>query len=283
MNENSPPRTHHPDPGRQLRELHVPGNPFVLANAWDAGTARMLVAMGAKAIGTSSAAHAFTLGRPDGGQITRDEALAHAEQLVSAVSVPVSGDFENGFGHSPDEVAETVRLSAGVGLAGLSIEDAAWPGDSAYPRELAVERVRAAASAARALPEDFVLVARADGIMNGHYDIEEAVCRLQAFEAAGADCLYAPLPETMEDLERICRETSAPVNVLAAGRWAEISHERLARAGVARISLGSALARATQRVIHDAARAMFEHGDFSLLTSGMAGAEVDALLGRGAG
>ena len=282
MDEKGQWRKRDPETGRRFRELHVPGKPFVLANAWDAGSARMLVALGAEAIGTSSAAHAFTLGRTDGGQVTRDEALTHAEQLVEAVSVPVSGDFENGFGHSPDEVAETVRLSAEIGLAGISIEDAAWPEDSPYPRTLAIERIRAAAAAAQALSRDFVLVARADGIMNGHYDIEEALLRLQGYEAAGADCLYAPLPKTVADFERICRETSAPVNVLAAGAWAEVPRRTLASAGAARISIGSALARATHRVIHDAGRAMFEQGDFSLLKGGLAGDEVDALLMKGA-
>jgi 2-methylisocitrate lyase-like PEP mutase family enzyme len=185
-----------------FRDLHQKGNPFVLANAWDVGSAKMLTALGAEAIATSSAAHAFTLGRPDGGLVTRDEALEHAQALVGAVNVPVSGDFENGFAHNPEEVAETVRLSAEVGLAGISIEDAALPDDRAYKYDEAVERIRAAASAARALPRDFVLVARADGIMNGHYDIEEALRRIRAFDEVGADCLYVPLPPTLDDLKR---------------------------------------------------------------------------------
>ena len=124
-----------------FRDLHRKGDPFILANAWDAGSARMLTALGAPAIATSSAAHAFTLGRPDGGTVTRDEALAHAQALVAAVNLPVSGDFENGFGHAPEDCAETVRLSAEVGLAGISIEDAALPENRAYPFEEAVERI----------------------------------------------------------------------------------------------------------------------------------------------
>ena len=199
-----------------FRSLHKPGDPFILANAWDAGSAKMLAALGAPAIATSSAAHAFTLGRPDGGFVTRDEALAHAEDLVAAVPVPVSGDFENGFGHDPDTVAETIRLSAEAGLAGISIEDAALPEDKAYNFDLAVERIRAASAAARALPEDFVLVARADGVMNGHYEIEEAIRRIQAFDEAGADCLYVPLPKTWDDLVRVISATHKPVNVLVA-------------------------------------------------------------------
>ena len=196
-----------------FRDLHTPGNPFILANAWDRGSAKMLEALGAKAIATSSAAHAFTLGRPDGGTVTRDEALAHARDLVDAVTVPVSGDFENGFGHDPDTVAETVRLSAAAGLSGISIEDAAFPDDDAYPFDEAVARIEAAASAARKLSDDFVLVARADGVMNGHYDIDEAIRRIEAFDAVGADCLYVPLPKTMDDLRRVLAATSKPVPV----------------------------------------------------------------------
>ncbi|MEQ9037108.1 MAG: isocitrate lyase/phosphoenolpyruvate mutase family protein [Silicimonas sp.] len=263
-----------------FRDLHRKGDPFILANAWDAGSARMLAALGARAIATSSAAHAFTLGRPDGGTISRDEALAHAEALVAAVGVPVSGDFENGFGHAPDACAETVRLSAQAGLAGISIEDAALPDDRAYPFDEAVERIRAAAAAARALPRDFVLVARADGVMNGHYDIDEALRRIQAFDSAGADCLYVPLPATVEDLKRVIAATAKPVNVLVAGPlYSAISHADFAAMGAARLSLGSSLARVTHGAIRDAARAMFGAGDFSPLSKAMPGGEVDALLG----
>ncbi len=261
-----------------FRDLHRIGDPFILANAWDAGSAKMLAALGAPAIATSSAAHAFTLGRPDGGHVTRDEALAHAEDLVAAVSVPVSGDFENGFGHDPDVLAETVRLSAEVGLAGISIEDAAFPGDEAYAFDTAVERIRAAAAAARALPTDFVLVARADGVMNGHYDIEEALRRIEAFDEAGADCLYVPLPKTMDDLKRVIAITKKPVNVLVAGPYAQHSRELYAAMGAARLSLGSALARVTHKAIHDAGIAMFKSGDFTALQNAMPGGAVDKLL-----
>ncbi|MEM9969601.1 MAG: isocitrate lyase/phosphoenolpyruvate mutase family protein [Pseudomonadota bacterium] len=258
-----------------FRNLHRIGDPFILANAWDAGSAKMLVALGAPAIATSSAAHAFTLGRLDGGHVTRDEALAHAADLIAAVDVPVSGDFENGFGHAPEDCAETVRLSVEVGLAGISIEDAALPDDRAYPRDEAVERIRAAADAA---PDDFVLVARADGVMNGHYDIEEALARVRAFDAAGADCLYVPLPKTVDDLKRVIAATSKPVNVLVAGPYAGMSLAAFAAMGAARLSLGSALARVTHRAIADAGRAMFGAGDFSPLGEGISGDAVDAML-----
>ena len=143
----------------KFRALHQRGEPFILANAWDAGSARMLESLGAQAIGTSSAAHAFTLGKPDMGHVSRDEALAHAQELVAAVKVPVSGDFENGFGDDPETCAETVRLAFEAGLAGISIEDTQLPETTPYNRDLAIERIRAAVAAARSLPDDFVLVA----------------------------------------------------------------------------------------------------------------------------
>ena len=261
-----------------FRALHRPGDPFSLANAWDAGSARMLAALGAKAIATASAAHAFTLGRSDGGTVTRDEALAHAQDLVAAVDVPVSGDFENGFGDDPDTCAETVRLAAEAGLAGISIEDIAFPAGTPYPRDLAVERIRAAAAAARALPRDFVLFARADGVMTGGYDMAEATSRILAFDAAGADGLYVPMTPEPEDLRRLAALTAKPVNALAAGRYARLSLADFAALGVARVSLGSALARVTHRAIHDAALAMFGAGDFTPLTHTIAGSKIDPLL-----
>ena len=268
------------DPGPAFRALHVPGDPFILANAWDAGSARMLAAMGAKAIGTSSAAHAFTLGRHDGA-VTRDEALAHAEALVAATDLPVSGDFEDGWADGPDGVAETVRLAAEAGLAGLSIEDV-HDGGTPYGRDDAVERVRAGVAAARALSRDIVFCARADGVMTGAYDLDEGIARLRAFEAAGADCLYLPLPPDMDGLRRVAASVSAPVNALAAGPFASVPLAGFAAAGVARVSLGSALARVTHRAIAEAGEAMFGRGDFTPLSRSIGGADVDAMLERAA-
>lgn len=270
------------DPGPAFRALHVPGKPFVLANAWDTGSARLLAALGARAIGTSSAAHAFTLGLPDGTRVGRDAALAHASDLVAATALPVSADLENGYGDAPDAVADTVRLAAEAGIAGLSIEDIALPTADAYEFDLAVERIRAGVAAARALPRDLVFVARADGVMTGAYGIAEGIRRLQAFETAGADALYLPLPPAIDDLERICGAVSAPVNALAAGQFTAVSLSRFASAGVARVSLGSSLARMVHRAMVDAAEGMFGAGDFSLLGHGIDGDEVDRLLARGA-
>ena len=266
------------DPGADFRALHVPSNPFILANAWDIGSARMLAALGAQALGTSSAAHAFTLGRPDGGTVTRDESLAHAQDMVAAVGIPVSGDFENGYGDAPEDCAETVRLAAEVGLAGICIEDTEFETGGAYPADLAAERIRAAAAAARALPKDFVLVARADGVLAGNYGMDEALARIRAFDAAGADGLYVPMPPDMTALAQVVKATAKPVNALAAGPFAKVSLAEFAALGVARVSLGSALARVTHRAIQDAALAMFRNGDFTPLTHGIAGGKIDALL-----
>lgn len=263
--------------GETFRDLHKPFDPFVLANAWDSGSAKVLAALGAQAIGTSSAAHAFTLGKPDMGNVTRDEALEHAETLVMATPLPVSGDFENGFGHAPDYISETIRLSGEVGLAGCSIEDMALPENKAYDFDMAVERIAAAASAARALPHDFMLVARADGVMNGVYDTSEAIRRVIAFADAGADCVYVPIPPEMVDIARICKSVPVPVNALAAGPFIKYAKSDFAKAGVARVSVGSALARTTHKTIIDAGSAMI-NGDFT----GLAGAQnVDDLLAKG--
>lgn len=262
-----------------FRALHQLGTPFILANAWDIGSAKMLASLGAQAIATSSAAYAFTLGRPDLGNLSRDESLAHAQELIAAVNIPVSGDFENGFGDDPDTCAETVRLAGEIGLAGICIEDVALPATTAYDYDLSVERIRAAADAARALSNDFVLVARADGVMNGAYDIEEAIKRLIGFEAAGADCLYVPQPASMDDLARICAATSLPINALAAGPYAQVTRAEFAAIGVARISTGAALARVTHRAIHDAAQAMFRNGDFTPLSHSLPAEITDKLMG----
>lgn len=265
-----------------FRALHVPGQPFILANVWDIGSARMLAAMGAKALATSSAALAFVQGSRDMGAISRDDALAHAEDIVAATVLPVQGDFENGFGDDPDAVAETVRLAAEVGLAGICVEDMRYPDNTAYDRALSVERMKAGAAAARALPRDFFFVARADGIMNGVYDLDEALARVAGFDAAGVDGIYVPMPDSMDDLARICAATDKPVNALAAGPYARRPLSDFAAIGVARISLGSALARATHRVIHDAAKAMLEDGDFTPLTRSISGDAVEALIMAGA-
>ena len=269
------------DIGATFRAMHQRGNPFTLMNAWDIGSAKVLEALGADAIGTTSSGHAFTLGLPDMGHVTRDQALSHAQDLVAAVSIPVSGDFENGYGDDPEAVAETVRLSGEIGLAGCSIEDTKMENPvSFYDFDLAVERIRAGVAAARTLKQDFVFVARADGLMNGVYDIDEAIRRLQAFDAAGADCLYAPLPKTLGDLKRVINCTEKPVNILAVGQYAKLSRAEYAAMGVGRISLGSGLARVIHAQLIGASEKMIGDGDFTDILNAAPGRDTEKLLTR---
>jgi len=256
----------------------------VIPNPWDAGSARVMASLGAQALATSSAAHAFTLGRPDMGTVSRDEALAHAQDILAATNLPVSGDFENGFGDAPEDVAETVRRAGEIGLSGCGIEDTRMePGNPAYPFDLAVERIRAAVAAARALNRPFVLAARADGLLTGNYDLDEAIRRLQAFETARPDCLYAPLPGGRPELERIVTSVSTPVNALAVGPLAKLSRAEFAEIGVRRISVGSAIARVTHRALLDTAQAILRDGDFMPLRGGASSTEIDPLLEEGDG
>ncbi len=264
-----------------FRQLHQPGNPFILANAWDMGSARLLAATGAKAIASTSAGHAFTLGRPDMGHVSRDEALQHATELVGATPLPVSGDLENGYGHAPQDVADTVKAAAADGLAGCCIEDTALPSVEPYEFGDALERVEAGVEAARNLSEDFVLTVRADGWMNRQYDFEEAMRRAISFEKAGADVIYIPLLKDLEQVAEVCRKISAPVNVLCAGRLTNHSLEEFANAGVARISLGSMLSRVTHQAMLSAAREMLGEGGFKLLQQAADGDQIDALLQQG--
>lgn len=263
-----------------FRDMHRPGDPFILANAWDVGSARMLVALGAQAIATSSAGYAFTRGLPDGGTVGCEEAIAHAKDLADHLAVPVSADLEDGYGPEPADCAATVELAALAGLAGCCIEDVD-PEGSPYSFEASVARMDAAVKAARRAPHDFVFCARADGVLRGEYDITEAIRRLQAFEGLGADVVYCPMPANMDDLKRITAAVSTPVNALVAGPWTQVTGAEFAAAGVARISLGSSLARATHRVIRDAGREMFLAGNFSGL-GGIGGGEVDGYLAEGA-
>ena len=257
-------------------DLHRPGDPFVLVNVWDAGTARLAEGLGAKAVATSSAAHAFTLGRTDGG-VTLEEALDHSAALAAAVSVPLAIDFEDGFAEAPEDVAANVRRAAGTGAAGVSVEDWRRTGGGTYDAGLAADRIAAAAEASRAA--GLHLTARADGVMHGAYDVAEAVRRLSAFADAGADCLYAPvLPDAGALAEVVA--IGRPVNGLAAGRWLEWNVADWSSAGVARVSLGSSLARYVQRAILDAAGPMIAEGRLTALRHDAPAHEVDRFLDR---
>ncbi|WP_439616392.1 isocitrate lyase/PEP mutase family protein [Shinella sp.] len=266
----------------RFHTLHQSGC-FVIPNPWDIGSARMMAAAGAVALATTSAGFAFTLGRPDMGRVTREEALKHAEDLVRATPLPVSGDFENGFADAPDEVAETIRLAAEVGLSGCSIEDTQMvEGNPAYAFDLAVERIRAAADAARSLGQPFILCARADGVMNGVYDLDEAIRRIQAFEKAGADLVYVPVPPGAEELRRVVQSVSKPVNALAAGPLRQLTVPQFAEMGVRRISLGSTIARVTHAAIAEQMEAIVKDGSFVKLSAAISGDRVNAMLAEGA-
>jgi 2-methylisocitrate lyase-like PEP mutase family enzyme len=267
---------------QKFHDLHQTGC-FVIPNPWDIGSARMMAASGAVALATSSAAFAFTLGRPDMGRVTRDEALRHAEDIVRATPLPVSGDFENGFADPPDEVAETIRLAAEAGLSGCSIEDTQMiDGNPAYAFDLAVERIRAAVDAARSLGRPFILCARADGVMNGVYDLDEGIRRIQAYEKAGADLVYIPVPPGPEELKRVVASVSKPVNGLAAGPLIRLSVPEFAAIGVRRISLGSMIARVTHAAIDEQMSAIMEEGRFDKLSVAAAGSRINAMLAAGA-
>ena len=248
---------------QRLRDLHAAPGLFVIANPWDAVSARLLEARGFPALATSSAAAAALLGRPD-NRVTRDEALAHAAVIARAVNVPVSGDLEYGFGAEPTTVAETIRLAAEVGLAGGSIED--FTGDQRAPLfeiGFAAERVHAAVAAARGLGLPFVVTARAENLLHpGHDSIDEAIRRLQAYEAAGADVLFAPGLRRIEDIRRVCAAVRRPVNIMASIAGLGLSLRELEAAGVKRVSLAASLYRAALTATDEAAREILEQGTF---------------------
>ena len=255
----------------QFRALHLPGQPFIIPNPWDVGSARILAGLGFPALATSSAAFALTLGRGDHG-VTREEALSHSRAVAEAVEVPVSADLEDGFGATPREVAETVRLAGQTGLAGCSIEDGSGDRDQPlYDAGLAAERIAAAVEAARSLGFPFVLTARADAFLYGKRDLDAVIARLQAFERAGADVLYAPGIRDLEALRTVCQSVSKPVNALVFGSFAP-SLADFARAGVARVSVGSTLAYSIWTGVAAAAEQMLKGGEFSLMAQAAASA-----------
>lgn len=264
-----------------FRLLHAGPETFVIPNPWDIGTARILAALGFKALATTSAGFAFSLGRRDGaGLVTRDEALAHARTIVEASDLPVSADLENCFGDEPETVAETIRLAATTGLVGASVEDAT--GDDRYPiydHAHAVERVAAAVEAARSLPFPFTLTARAENFLHGRRDLEDTIRRLQAFADAGADVLYAPSLPGLDAIKNACAAVSPrPVNVLAGGKGGALTVSNLAAAGVRRISVGSALSRAALGAFLRAAREMKDNGSFAFAEDAASFAELNDFM-----
>ena len=249
--------------GERFRRLHEGPRAFVIPNPWDGGSARLLAGLGFEALATSSGAMAGLLGRRD-GHISRAEALAQVRIIVAATDLPVSADFEKGYGDAPVDVAETVRLGAEAGLVGCSIEDAT--GDKERPLydfAAAVERIKAAVQTARAQPFAFTLTARAENFLRGNPDLDDTIRRLQAYEAAGADVLFAPGLPDLDAVRRVCRSLSKPVNFMVGIRGKSFSVAELEAAGVRRISLATSLWRAAMSGLLEAAREVKERGTFA--------------------
>ena len=244
-----------------FQALHT-GQPFVIPNPWDAGSARVLEQLGFKALASTSSGFAFTLGRRD-GEVTLEEVVAHTAALDGATSLPVSVDLENGYGADPESAALAVRRIAEAGAVGGSIEDYD-PAGRIYELADAVARVAAAVDAARALPFPFVLTARAENHIRGNPDLDDTIARLQAYERAGADVLYAPGLQTVDEVSAVCAAVSKPVNVLARP---QLTFQQLVAAGAQRVSVGGALTWVAAAAFVSAASAIRDHGDFSSLAA----------------
>lgn len=261
-----------------FRALHDAPTPFVMPNPWDVGSARILAGLGFPALATTSAGMAFSKGQIEGAA-SPEEVLAHCREIVSATPLPVNADLEKGFGDSPESAADTIRAAAATGLAGGSIED--HTGDRSnpiYDTTLAVERVIAAVKVARSLPDDFVLTARCESLLWGETRLDPVIERLQAFEAAGADVLYAPGLPDLDAIRTVCAAVSKPVNVVMGLPGRSFSLSQLAEAGVARISVGSAFFRVAYGAMIDAARQIIDSGEFNKTAKGIGFAELEAFF-----
>jgi 2-methylisocitrate lyase-like PEP mutase family enzyme len=246
--------------GEAFRALHQ-GEPFVIPNPWDAGSARVFAGLGFKALATTSSGYAFTLGRAD-GTVTLEEIAAHVASLSAATDLPISVDLENGYGRGAEDAARAITRAAEAGAVGGSIEDYDRDDGVLYDAEHAVERVAAAAEAARALDFPFALTARAENHLRSNAEIDDTIARLRAFERAGADVLYAPGLVTAEEIKTVCDAVSKPVNVLAFGRLG-LSFDEIAAAGAQRVSVGGGLAWAGVNGAIEAAERIIDDGDFS--------------------
>jgi 2-methylisocitrate lyase-like PEP mutase family enzyme len=266
------------DKATRFRALHGQPGAFVIPNPWDAGSARVLAGLGFAALATSSGACAGTLGRRD-GKVTREEALAHARAIVGATNLPVSADLEKCFGDAPSMVAETIRLAAEAGLVGGSVEDAT--GDATrplYDLGQATERVAAAAEAARSLRFPFTLTARAENFLRGHPSLDDTIARLQAFERAGADVLFAPGLPDLAAVRAVCAAVSKPVNFMVGIRGKSFTVAELEAAGVKRISLATSLYRMAMTGLLGAAREVKDTGTFGYLDHSVPTQELNAFM-----
>ncbi|MDF1794024.1 MAG: isocitrate lyase/phosphoenolpyruvate mutase family protein [Thalassobaculaceae bacterium] len=261
-------------PADTFRALHTQPGAFVIPNPWDVGTARILASMGFQALATTSAGMAFALGRAD-GNVSADQVMDHCRQIVGATDLPVSADLENGFADSPEGVAETIRAAAGTGLTGGSIED--HTGDKAdpiYDFTLAVERIAAAVAAGNATPGGFVLTARCENFLRGRTDLDDTIRRLQAYEAAGADVLFAPGLPDLDAIRTVCSAVSKPVSVMMGMPGRTFSAAELADAGASRISVGAALARAAFGAFIEAAQEIKDNGTFDFSGTAIGSGEI---------
>ena len=264
------------DKAARFRALHE--RPFVIPNPWDAGSARVLAALGFQALATSSGAEAGTLGRRD-GKVTRDEALAHCRAIVEATDLPVSADLEKCFADAPREAAETIRLGAGVGLVGGSIEDATGdPAKPLYDLAHATERVAAAVEVARALSFPFTLTARTESFLRGNPDLDDVIRRLQAFEKAGADVLMAPGLPDLAAVRAVCAAVKKPVNFMVGIPGKSFTVADLTAAGVRRISLATSLWRTAMSALVDAAREVQDKGTFGYVDRGLPSADLRGFM-----
>jgi 2-methylisocitrate lyase-like PEP mutase family enzyme len=258
-----------------FRALHQRAGAFVIPNPWDVGSARLLASLGFEALATTSAGLAFSLGRPE-GRLSQEEVLAHCRAIADATPLPVSADLEKGFGDSPESVAETIRVAAETGLAGCSIEDhTGRRDDPIYDATLAVERIAAAVEAARGLGREFVLTARCENFLWERPDLDDTLRRLQAFEAAGADVLYAPGLRDLEAIRTVCAALKKPVNVVMGLPGAAFTVRDLTEAGVKRISVGSALARLAYGTCIAAAEEIAATGSFTALSDAIGFAALE--------
>lgn len=264
--------------GAGFLHLHRQKGAFIIANAWDAGSARILTALGFAAIATTSAGFAFSVGKQD-NKVGREAILRNAAEIVAATGLPVSADLENGFGDSAEAVAETIENAAAVGLVGGSIEDSTYDkGNPLYEIAHGADRIRAAAAIARAQPFPFVLTARAENFLVGRPDLADVIKRLQAYQEAGADVLYAPGLNREEDIRAVVKSVDRPVNVVMGLSAASLDVATLAAIGVRRISVGSALARRAYGALSTAAEEMLRHGTFAYAKSATPYAELQALF-----
>jgi 2-methylisocitrate lyase-like PEP mutase family enzyme len=264
--------------GRAFRALHQRERAFIIPNPWDVGTARLLAHVGFEALATTSAGYAFSVGRRD-NSIDRDETLAHGTAIASATDLPVSADLENGFGDAPETVAETIRLAAEAGVAGGSIEDVSGRANSVpYELEEAVDRVRAAAEVVRNLPFPFTLTARAENYLVGRPDLKDTIQRLQAYQEAGADVLYAPGLSRKADIASVVSSVDRPVNVIMGLQGVQLSLAELSAIGVKRVSVGSALSRAALGAFLRAATEMREHGTFAFAADAVSYRDISAMF-----